>query len=72
MRERERERQRQTDRQTDRACVSVTRLCDHDVVVVSVPNAQHIGGHAVTPTGVQEPLYRLLELEREREGERET
>ena len=34
---------------------------DHDVVVVAVPNAQHIGGHTVASTGGSEGLNSLGE-----------
>lgn len=32
---------------------------DHDVVIVAVPNAQHIGGHTVASTGGSEGLNSL-------------
>lgn len=41
----------------------LTRLGDHDVVVVAISDPQNVGGHAVAAAGVQEPLHRLLELE---------
>ena len=44
----------------------VTRFCDHDVVVVAIPNTQDVGGHTVASTGVQELLHSLLKLQRQR------
>lgn len=37
------------------------RLPDHDVVAVPVPNAQHVGGHAVASTGQGELLDGLVQ-----------
>lgn len=36
-------------------------LPDHDVVTVPVPNAQHVGGHAVASTGQGELLDGLVQ-----------
>ena len=36
----------------------VTRLADHDVVIVPVANAQHVSGDAVTGAGASERLHR--------------
>lgn len=43
-------------------CSAATGLSDHDVVIVSIPDAQDVGGHAVAAAGVEELLHSLLEL----------
>lgn len=53
------------DKNTDARLI--TRFCDHDVVVVAIPNTQDVGGHAVASTGVQELLHSLLKLQTQRE-----
>ena len=40
----------------------LTVLIDHDVVRMSVPDAQDEGGHTVASTAVSEGLYGLLQL----------
>lgn len=40
----------------------LTRLSDHDVVVVAISDPQDVGGYAVAAAGVQEPLHGLQEL----------
>lgn len=39
-----------------------TLVCDHDVVVVTVPDPQDVRGHAVTSTGLHKALHRLKVL----------
>ena len=41
----------------------VTRPLDHDVVVVPVTDAQDVGGHTVTSTGVCEVLHCLQSVQ---------
>lgn len=48
-------------------------LPDHDVVTVPVPNAQHVGGHAVPSTGQGELLDGLVQgisIQGKKEGKR--
>lgn len=44
------------------AVIMVTVVCDHDVVVVPVPYAQHVGGHAVTSAGLDESRHGCVVL----------
>ncbi len=45
----------------------LTRFCDHDVVIVAIPNTQNISSHTVAAAGVQKLFHSLLELQNEKQ-----